>query len=143
LGKRPLGEDIRTYCEQHVKCLPNLPEVYNERLNIQESGGMWAYQIVDETKERILESMVEDCKPFGPHMAFGPDRDGQYDQEDQDAPSPVGSYMKNPKGEWAIFEHCWRYLTIVNVRTVTNSFGISESTRVQMLKYGEILILRN
>ncbi|KAK7441061.1 3'-5' exonuclease [Colletotrichum acutatum] len=66
-NQRPLSPEILRYCIQDVQYLPRLWHVYDQRL-----GESWKHAVVEETKNRVLQSQGSDYNGQGRHMTEPP-----------------------------------------------------------------------
>lgn len=63
-NERPLREDVKNYCEQDVRCMPDQYEVYSVKLGISFApSSNWYGRISSKTAQRLKESMSEDYDP--------------------------------------------------------------------------------
>jgi exonuclease 3'-5' domain-containing protein 1 len=69
-NERPLHDDLKIYCEQDVRLLPRLHEIYDARL--RKMSGSWARKIKNETKRRLEESTAASYEPNGKDKALAP-----------------------------------------------------------------------
>jgi exonuclease 3'-5' domain-containing protein 1 len=69
-NERPLHDDLNIYCEQDVRLLPRLHEIYDARL--RKMSGSWARKIKNETRRRLEQSMAASYEPNGKDKALAP-----------------------------------------------------------------------
>ena len=67
---RPLHDDLKIYCEQDVRLLPRLHEIYDAKL--RKMSGSWVRKIKNETKRRLEESTAASYEPNGKDKALAP-----------------------------------------------------------------------
>ncbi|KAJ4245258.1 hypothetical protein NW762_014128 [Fusarium torreyae] len=66
-NKRPLSEDIESYCAQDVQILPRLWAHYDAKM-----GQRWREKVMAESKARVRLSQTADFNGNGRHMALAP-----------------------------------------------------------------------
>jgi len=66
-NERPLSEEIRLYCVQDVKFLPQLWSCYNGKMTRS-----WKKKVLESSKNRVAESQTPDYQAKGQHKALAP-----------------------------------------------------------------------
>jgi len=64
---RPMLREIKEYCAQDVRFLPQLWKYYNDKMS-----PMWAVKVEAATKDRVKKSQAATFIGQGRHMALGP-----------------------------------------------------------------------